>query len=616
MHHRSLALSQWFIRFLLNIRAKFYIPDNALNLLIKFIYAFITIISNLAPNIKYLVKELPSTLYTMRKKISLATSFKKFTVCTKCLQIYDYDQCIDRTILASRSKQCSYIKYPNHPYLSNRQPCANILLKSVEFASGNTILYPFMIYCYISLKDRLQSLLSNDEFYSNCQLWKDRNSDNLLNTIYDGCMWNTFYSSFCVDLSLLTFALNVDWFQPYTHTNSSVGVIYMTVLNLPRHLRYKRENIILIGIIPGPHEPKYTINSFLKPLVDELLQLWTGVDFYINTPSGKRNKMIKAAIMCVTCDIPAGRKTCGFLGHSATLGCSKCHKEFPGSVGQKDYSGFDRSGWKKRTNEDHRKDVNKIKKICTKTEQEEAESKYGCRYSCLLELPYFDAPRMLCIDIMHNLFLGTGKHMISVWVKQQWLTKNHLESVQQFIDKIHLPSDVGRIPLKIASGFAGFTADQFKTWITIYSIPALFTILPIEQLECWRHFVLACRILCKQGLSRDDINLANCLLMRFCNKVEILYGKEVITPNMHLHGHIKEMLLDYGPSQELWLFSFERYNGFLGKQPTNNRAIEPQLMRRFYKITLQYHYLIHNYSRMSWQNLILLIKLSDQLMKH
>ena len=99
-----------------------------------------------------------------------------------------------------------------------------------------------------------------------------------------------------VDLSLLTFALNIDWLQPYTHANSSVGVIYMTVLNLPRHLRYKRENVILIGIIPRLHEPKYTINSFLKPLVDEQLQLWTGVDFNINTPSGKRNKMIKAAI--------------------------------------------------------------------------------------------------------------------------------------------------------------------------------------------------------------------------------------------------------------------------------------------------------------------------------
>ena len=32
-------------------------------------------------------------------------------------------------------------------------------------------------------------------------------------------------------------------------------------------------------------------------------------------------------------------------------------------------------------------------------------------------------------------------------------------------------------------------------------------------------------------------------------------------------------MLDFGPVQEFWLFSFERYNGLLGKQPTNNRFL-------------------------------------------
>ena len=50
---------------------------------------------------------------------------------------------------------------------------------------------------------------------------------------------------------------------------------------------------------------------------------------------------------------------------------------------------------------------------------------------------------------------------------------------------------------------------------------------------------------------------------------------------MHLHSHLREVLSDFGPVQEYWLFSFERYNGLLGNQPTNNRSIEPQLMKRF-----------------------------------
>ena len=50
---------------------------------------------------------------------------------------------------------------------------------------------------------------------------------------------------------------------------------------------------------------------------------------------------------------------------------------------------------------------------------------------------------------------------------------------------------------------------------------------------------------------------------------------------MHLHGRLKDVILDYGPVQEFWCISFERYNGNLGKQPTNNRAIEPQLLQQF-----------------------------------
>ena len=61
----------------------------------------------------------------------------------------------------------------------------------------------------------------------------------------------------------------------------------------------------------------------------------------------------------------------------------------------------------------------------------------------------------------------------------------------------------------------------------------------------------------------------------------LCYGTHVVTPNMHLHGHMKDVVLDYGPVQEFWLFSFERYNGILGKQPSNNREIESQLMQRF-----------------------------------
>lgn len=68
--------------------------------------------------------------------------------------------------------------------------------------------------------------------------------------------------------------MNTDWFQPYERGVYSVGAIYLTIQNLPREECYKLENILLVGIMPGPCEPKLTMNSFLAPLVLELKEAW------------------------------------------------------------------------------------------------------------------------------------------------------------------------------------------------------------------------------------------------------------------------------------------------------------------------------------------------------
>ena len=77
----------------------------------------------------------------------------------------------------------------------------------------------------------------------------------------------------------IAFMLNIDWFKPYKHRTYSIGVMYLVFMNLPRNIRFKRENVILIGLIPGPSEPPLHINSYLTPLVADLLSLWRGIPF-------------------------------------------------------------------------------------------------------------------------------------------------------------------------------------------------------------------------------------------------------------------------------------------------------------------------------------------------
>lgn len=218
--------------------------------------------------------------------------------------------------------------------------------------------------------------------------------------------------------------MNVDWFEPFERGVYSVGAVYLTVQNLPRDLRYKPENIIMVGVIPGPSEPSLTINSYLTPLVLELKEAWeTG--FQVLTDMNV-SVTIKLALTCVTCDIPASRKVCGFLGHNAALGCNKCLKRFDVKFNQPtDFSGFDRESWTARSCEQHRNDVKVVRREVTKTGKQAAESKYGVRYSVLLALPYFDPVRFVAIDAMHNLFLGTGKHAYVTWLENDILTKQN-----------------------------------------------------------------------------------------------------------------------------------------------------------------------------------------------
>lgn len=94
-------------------------------------------------------------------------------------------------------------------------------------------------------------------------------------------MWNNFLLvDGCPYLSATyTYALtlNVDWFQPYKHSIWSVGVMYISIMNLPRQKRYKRKNMVLIGVIPGPSEPTHDMNSLIEPLVSELKEFWKGI---------------------------------------------------------------------------------------------------------------------------------------------------------------------------------------------------------------------------------------------------------------------------------------------------------------------------------------------------
>ena len=166
----------------------------------------------------------------------------------------------------------------------------------------------------------------------------------------------------------LALMLNIDWFNPFTETEYSVGAIYFAIQNLPRSERFKEENIILVGLIPGPSEPSKHMNTYLSVIVDELQELYDGVSIP-NPYSMFGTTHVRVLLSCIVCDLPATRKVCGFLAQNALKGCSKCLKEFvTSSFGSKpNYSGYDWESWSMRRLEDHIKKSQEAKEARTAT---------------------------------------------------------------------------------------------------------------------------------------------------------------------------------------------------------------------------------------------------------
>ena len=122
-------------------------------------------------------------------------------------------------------------------------------------------------------------------------------------------------------------------------------------------------------------------------------------------------------------------------------------------------------------------------------------------------------------------------------------------------------------------------------WVNYFSIFCLHELLLLsDHIECWRHFVLASWLLCKPTLNRQEVTVADTLLLRFCQRFQRLYGTDSVTPNMHMHCHLAQCIHDFGPLTSFGCFLLKGTMELLEQTPTNNRSVEVQVMQRTFII--------------------------------
>ena len=352
--------------------------------------------------------KLPRDPRTLLEKLELKPDVQPFVCCPKCFALYPFyteipDRCSFKETLAT--EQCKEpLVHPRWSGGTGRRVFAK------EYFHQSLKVWLGKLLCRPGIEGVIdRDVLAGDP----SDPWTDIFFGDALRQFFghDGSLFLPSRKS----EGRYVFGLSVDAFNPFLNKQAgkkaSVTAIYMVLLNLPPSSRYKTENMYLAGVIPGPREPSLTqINHLLRPLTNELLELWDPGIWYTRTPNCMFGKLVRAALVPLICDLKAARQVMGHGSHSARKFCSIC------SLPLEQRNNINESGRVPLSPEVFRRHALEWKNARSQSERDKLFKEHGIRWSVLLELPYWNPPRFTVVDTMHTILLGyLHRHCTIIW---------------------------------------------------------------------------------------------------------------------------------------------------------------------------------------------------------
>jgi hypothetical protein len=143
----------------------------------------------------------------------------------------------------------------------------------------------------------------------------------------DGEAWkhfNSVHPHFSAESRNVRLGLCTDECNPFGSFAApySCWPVILTIYNLPPEMCMRPEFMFLSMVIPGPINPGRNIDVCLRPLIDELTQLWSPKALTYDI-SRKQNFVMRAALMWTINDFPSYEMLSGWSTHGK-LACPYC----------------------------------------------------------------------------------------------------------------------------------------------------------------------------------------------------------------------------------------------------------------------------------------------------
>lgn len=212
--------------------------------------------------------------------------------------------------------------------------------------------------------------------------------------------------------TVLSLMLNIDGAAIYNTTKKSLWLIQVYQNFLPPSIRFKAENVLLLGLYYGSKKPD--VFDFMYPLAKELDELQESqINVHSTHDNTFHNFIPYITIAC--CDLPAKQMLQNFVALSGRNSCSFC--DHPGeSVPNAKFGStiryVHRENCKERTHEETLK--------ISGTMRPEQDPIKGIKGPSVMQLfNEFDVIDSFAIDFMHGMGLGITNHFIEIIIEKK-----------------------------------------------------------------------------------------------------------------------------------------------------------------------------------------------------
>lgn len=206
--------------------------------------------------------------------------------------------------------------------------------------------------------------------------------------------------------------------------------------------------------------------------------------------------------------------------------------------------------------------------------------------SVVMRLPLMNIIWSFPPDPLHNIYEGVTKMFTDIFFDSknhdnEWYLGRKIRTFDKMLLSKKPPSELTRCPRSITER-ASWKTSEWKNFLLYYSLVCFKAVMAHKKYyQHWFLFVYSVQIFAKTKITDVEFVAASAAMKLFVLQIESLYGKDLMSYNVHILLHVPRSVKMFGALWAWSTFPYEGFNGIL-KRLFNGSQYVPGQILKFY----------------------------------